>query len=60
MDPKDFGAMRAELARARGALNLFGRVLPAQAREAIGTLVEVVDRLVDAVELIEARTRRKD
>lgn len=60
MEREDFERDRADLSRARGALNVFGLVLPRQARDAIGTLVEVVERLVDRVEVIEARTRRKD
>ena len=53
----EFDEMRGRLARAQGALNVFGRVLPAQARDAIGTLVQVVGDLADRVELIEARER---
>lgn len=50
----------ARLSAARGALNVFGRVLPAQAREALGTLIDVVERLSERIELIEAQQRKKD
>jgi hypothetical protein len=49
--------MAARLTRARGALNVFGRVLPAQARDAIGTLIDVVEQILERVQLIDARQR---
>jgi hypothetical protein len=49
--------MAARLTRARGALNVFGRVRPAQARDAIGTLIDVVEQILERVQLIDARQR---
>ena len=53
----EYEEMAARLTRARGALNVFGRVLPAQARDAIGTLIDVVEQILERVQLIDARQR---